>query len=501
MTPLLLLALAQAVRTADSARPDIYFAWSSAEAARVRLVVDGVDVTEQSTLAGRRITYVPAEDLAAGEHRVQAVVTDVRGRALVKNWTFAVEAGTTSFVRPTPANGSVLAARDLPVSVAVRSAGPVDLALSRDGGPYVSLGARTRFADGLVRVDLPELRAGAFTVRAGTDRYTSFSVDTEPPRVESVAVDPPVLREPGAVRLQVRTADAPFGEVRSVELDVKKDGRVIERFADRPVDGLAQFDWSPGALEAGRYTVDVRLTDWAGNVTEGGGAGGLEVAEGYAEAAAREVALRFDRLPSRTGEPRATVSGSATPGTEVELFVNGRSVGRTPVAGASGEFAFRGVALEPGRNRVSAVATETAGGRRSREQSMMTTLEEAMAVRPAARPGVPAQERPPAAGAVRPAVATPAALLKAPTLTHPPKDQKIGAPRIAVGGESEPGVDVLIYVNGRETARATANASGRFNEPQVELSAGANVITARARSAAGLGPPSEGVTVTLEKPR
>jgi hypothetical protein len=458
------------------------------------MVVDGVDVTSRATVEGTRISYVPAEDLAAGEHHVRVTVTDARGRALVKRWSFTVAPEAESFVAPTPPNGGILRAQDLPASVAVRAAAPVELAVSIDGGPFVPLGARARFAGGVTRAELPELRAGTCTVRAGADRYTSFSVDPDPPSLESVRVDPPVLRQPGPVTVDVRAADRPFGEVRSVEVVVRLGERVIERLSERPADGLARFEWTPGRLEAGRYALEVELADWAGNTARGAAA--LEVTAECAEAASREVSLRLDRLPPQTEESRPTVTGSATPGTEVELFVNGRSQGRARTAGASGEFTFRRVELEPGRNRISAIAEEPVGGRRSREQTMTTTLTAepggiAAGAAPAA-PGTRARARvgAPAAAASRP---------PAPVLTHPPKDQKVGGGRIAVGGESLPDAEVTVYVDGRPQATVTANAAGRFNVPQVELAAGPNRITARARTAAGEGPASETVTVTYEK--
>lgn len=473
----------------DNPRPEIFFVYAGTESARVRMFVDGVDVSDRTTREGTRVSYVPSEDLAEGPHQVRVEVAGAGAPTLVKRWSFRVKPAAVSFVRPTPPNGAILSAPQLPARVVVRAAEDVPVSISLNGGPFEPAASR-REGDRTL-VDLSDLRSGTCTVRAGDALYTSFSVDADAPRLRALRIEPARLTRSEPVRISALVDDAPFGEIREMLVELRADDRVVEQWSGRPLDGAWTQSWTPSRLSAGVYALHYRLTDWAGNVAEGDASARLVVSETIE--GIETVDLRLDRLRPQTTDPLATVSGNASPGCEVELFVNGRSVARTHAAG-SGDFVFRGVALESGRNRISALAEDLASGRRSPERHVTTTLVDAVAVG-GGRPVSPVLTESPATSEVG-APKPPAA----PVITHPPKDQTIGAGTIAVGGSAEAGSTIAVYVDDVERATATVNGGGRFNVARVPLTPGANVITVRARTAGGEGPPSAPVTVTVKDP-
>jgi len=81
--------------TVSTPRPEIHAKSqdkiSNIDSANVRLYVDGVDVTNLSWKALRKITYFPTEDLTEGEHSVRVEIPNNYGLTAKQNWSFTVE--------------------------------------------------------------------------------------------------------------------------------------------------------------------------------------------------------------------------------------------------------------------------------------------------------------------------------------------------------------------------------------------------------------------------
>lgn len=76
----------------------------------VRLVVDGIDVTDTATKTVSEITFTPSTRLADGAHNVALTLYDMAGNSTTSAWSFGVD-GTVPTVRDiVPANNSFLAA-------------------------------------------------------------------------------------------------------------------------------------------------------------------------------------------------------------------------------------------------------------------------------------------------------------------------------------------------------------------------------------------------------
>jgi hypothetical protein len=79
----------------NALRPSIYVTFSTLggkgmNADSLQLVVDGKDVTAQSTRTGAFISYFPAADLHEGPITVQVKGTDIAGNALDYSWSFVI---------------------------------------------------------------------------------------------------------------------------------------------------------------------------------------------------------------------------------------------------------------------------------------------------------------------------------------------------------------------------------------------------------------------------
>ncbi len=105
---------------------------SGVDAAKLLLLLDGVDVTAQATKSATAISYKGSTPLAAGAHKVTLKVPDLAGNIASEEWSFSV--GAQEGVRITqklPAEGAELAADSLPKISAVFEGGVGELDLAK----------------------------------------------------------------------------------------------------------------------------------------------------------------------------------------------------------------------------------------------------------------------------------------------------------------------------------------------------------------------------------
>lgn len=146
-----------------------------------------------------------------------------------------------------------------------------------------------------------------------------------------------------------------------------------------------------------------------------------------------------------------TFSGTAAPGVELQLLVDGVSAGKAR-AGADGTWTLNATLDKPGAHRV-----------------VVQSLDDKSAVAAVASP-------------VTLSIAAPAPQVAAPTLDLP--GQPLAAGDIALGGTGAPGAKIEIVVDGARAGTATAGTDGKWSLP-VTLSPGDHAVVARALDADG----------------
>lgn len=166
--------------------------------ARVRLYLNGADITAQATVGATDVTYTPAQPLADGTHQVRLVVTDTAGNETVSEWQFGTaqppEVTATSpkdVLLPVGAQPVITASyRDLRVGV---NAASVRLIVNSEDVTAQSV----KTADSISYTPPQPLAAGPYTVylevanttNAATNAVWGFEVDEA--RVYSLAITSP----------------------------------------------------------------------------------------------------------------------------------------------------------------------------------------------------------------------------------------------------------------------------------------------------------------------
>ena len=269
-----------------------------------------------------------------------------------------------TFRPPTPRNGSVV-----PGPVTVRAEmdepGTLRILVSRNGGGFRDHTSEAQLGKRDVELSLGEIEEGAWSVRiegvdaAGNraDRaFTAFVIDRSPPVLKAVRWTPEPAIAGGSVIIRANFIDEPFQEIRDLSIDVKTGGA-----GTVTVSGKPPLTWIPGdregqALPPGNYPWTATVTDWAGHRSRPI-SGTLRIVKGD------EVGLKLtlDPVRSRTTSPRISIVARTRKGVEVELTVNGRPSQRAFASG-SGRVKFNRVALDPGLNRIRAVARDLRSG-------------------------------------------------------------------------------------------------------------------------------------------
>jgi hypothetical protein len=127
----------------SSRRPTIEatFAGGNADPNSIRVSLDGLDVTADSTRSPRFFSYAPRSPLQAGEHAVQVQGTDTNGNPFNRGWRFssgtAAAVGQITNVRP--ANGSTVG-RQFTISGRTTPGARVTIQIGAAGGGSNTIG-------------------------------------------------------------------------------------------------------------------------------------------------------------------------------------------------------------------------------------------------------------------------------------------------------------------------------------------------------------------------
>lgn len=83
--------------TVNQARPTVHVnLQSNLQLGTARVFIDGIEVSQQASVVGSAVNYVPTSDLTQGSHRVSVQALDQSGRLLNKDWDFVVNSNVSN---------------------------------------------------------------------------------------------------------------------------------------------------------------------------------------------------------------------------------------------------------------------------------------------------------------------------------------------------------------------------------------------------------------------
>lgn len=243
---------------------------------RLRLLVDGVDVTERATLSAEGISYQPPSPLAGGAHSVSLSVADIAGNVAVSSWTFGVDAAAPVVSGLQPASGAEIAADAIPTVAASYADGGAGIDTSKvkllvDG---LDVTAQAQIsATGISWRPPAPLAEGSHQVRLtvvkrnGVSSNTSWSfVSRTAPVITAASPRDQVLGAGSNVVITAQYGDVGAG-VDTARVTLLLDGVDVTAQAQISETGLSLTPQAP--LPQGVHIFVLTVTDKAGNATAG----------------------------------------------------------------------------------------------------------------------------------------------------------------------------------------------------------------------------------------
>ncbi|ADO68124.1 adventurous gliding motility protein AgmC [Stigmatella aurantiaca] len=526
----------------------------------VNIIVDGTSVGTATANASGNWSFTPTTPLADGPHTVRATATDAAGNTSPSSSTNNFTVDATAPVAPvvaTPANGSTTNDNTPTYSGTAEPGSTVNVIV--DG---TSVGTATANASGnWTLTPTAPLAEGPHTVNAtATDAAgnTSPVSSTNTFTVDTVAPAAPVVTTPanGSLINDSTPTYSGTGEPGST-INVIVDGTSV---GTTTVDGSGNWSFTPTTpLAEGPHTVSATATDAAGNTSPSSNTNNFTV-DTVAPAAPVVVTPANG---STTNDNTPTYSGTAEPGSTVNVIVDGTSVG-TATANASGNWTLTpGAGLSSGPHTVNATATDAAGNTSPVSNTNTFTVDadppEAPVVVTPANNSVTNDNTPIFSGTAEPGTTvaiylgavelvanvpvdasgnwtyTPTTPLAdgtydvsavatdgvgnasgssnvnrftvdatgpaAPVITSPVDGSSTGDSTPTITGTAEPGSTVTVVIDGTVVGTAPVDASGNWTyTPTTPLAEGPHTVTATATDAAGnTGPTSEPVDFIIDE--
>lgn len=391
----------------------------------IKLFVDGVDVSSQIQASQNKVTYMPAQPLSDGLHKVKLDIDDKAGNPSTVTWTFTLHTQPpkikiTSHTQNQYVNKS-------PVLVT----GSVDDARVR----VVVNGIAAIVEKGVfsAKVNLIE---GSNTVTAvaadpfgntGTDSV-ALTLDSKPPTVEITSPSPNSL-------LNTRTVTVSgIVDKKAAAVTVVSAQTGTQPSAAETSNGA--FTAKDVALAEGVNTITVRAVSSAGNV----GTTSIRVT---VDTVPPRIAILSPKDHTMTNKKMITVSGTVDDPTAIVRVNN------TPVQVSKGAFTVSGVNLAEGNNTITATAVDRAGNQ-AQAASIIVML----------------KTMPPA----------PPKLGELPFVTR----ENV----IMVTGTAEPGSQIELFMNSASKGTVKTDEKGSFAF-KVSLAEGNNAFSAIATDAVG----------------
>jgi hypothetical protein len=246
------------------------------DTAKVRLAIDGVDVTAHAQVGATGISYTPSQALAGGLRTVTLSLADQAGNAVGSVWSFTIDAdGPVIAGSVAPEQGALLAADVLPVISAQYqdAGGGVDagrVVLEIDGQAVT---AQAAVSDTGIRYQPTQpLAEGDHTVvltvqdRAGnsSQRNWSFKTATAP---QILTFGPSAVILPGQAQPNIFASYSDVGSgVDPASVRLLFDGADVTAQAQAGADKIEYA--APRPLVDGDHAVLLTLADRSGNIAQ-----------------------------------------------------------------------------------------------------------------------------------------------------------------------------------------------------------------------------------------
>jgi MYXO-CTERM domain-containing protein len=405
--------------------------------ATVSVTVDGTSVGTTTVAADGTWSVTPSTPLTEGAHSVVATSTGAGGDTATDTSDFTVDSTTAvAFLQPgdagpigdvTPELSGTAEPGD---TVEVTVDGTVVGTVTADAEGNWTLGLTTALTDGAHAVSVVGTDAAGNTA---TDTG-SFTVDATQPALE--------IRAPGDNTHTSDTTPTVSGDT--------EPGLLVIVLIDDSMVGTVVADalghWSldlTTPLTPGARQVHATTTDAAGNTADD--------THGFTiDTTAPSVDQTGPADGSATPDTTPAISGTAEPGSSVEVFVDGVLIG-TVTAASDGSWSVPTTTpLEDGTHTVRAVASDDAGNTATDSGSF--TVDTATTV----------------------------------AITGPADGSSTGSLRPLLVGTAEPGAAVEVTIDGVVVGTVTAGADGAWTfTPTTDLAAGPHTITVHATDEVG----------------
>jgi len=405
--------------------------------ATVTVEVDGVVVGSAVVAPHGSWSVTPSSPLAEGPHAVLATSVSPAGVTATDTSAFVIDASTVVDLR-LPADGSTVGTPRPALSGTSEPGNLVEITV--DGAV---IGTALTDADGNWSIRVPaDLADGRHTVaveatdasgNVATDAG-SFTVDAGAPEVD--IVDPVDGSSTRDTTPTISGTSDPGAAVR-VAVDGTTLGTVV---AD------ARGFWSIDV------TVPLAEGDHSVTATTTGGSGRTASdTHGFTVlASAPSIVILAPADGSATNDTTPTLSGTASPGASVEVYVDGVLVGSATAAPDGRWSVTPADPLSEGPHAARAVATDAAGGVATDGSTFVIDTSTAVAI------------------------------------TAPPDGATIGGPRPTFRGTGEPGASVEVAVDGTPIGTATVGADGTWSlRAPADIAPGMHAVVATATDEAG----------------
>ena len=349
--PPVLTAPADGSTTADTTPT---FTGTARPGADVEIFVDGDSIGTTTANPAGNFSFTPSTPLVAGDYTATARQTTAGGTSAPSNANDFTILGAP--ILEDPADGTVTNDTTPTFTGTARPGAAVDILI--DGAPIGTTTANS---------------GGDFTFTAGTPlapgdyeasaRARLNGVFSGPSNVNDLTID---VTAPAAPTLN-RPADGEVtGDTTPTFIGRAEPGAEVEIFVDgtsigtTTANGNGDFSFTPtAALAAGPHEAFVGATDAAGNDSPPSNTNGFVIDTDDPDA----PVITSPADGSSTTDPTFRVTGTAEPGSQVIILVDGEPVGST-VADENGEFAFTlPDGVSPGEHEIAAVAVDEAGNR------------------------------------------------------------------------------------------------------------------------------------------
>ena len=412
----------------------------------VTVYIDGSSVGTAPVNGSGNWTYTPTVALTDGAHAVKATATDpasnVSGFSNTNNFTVDTVAPPAPVVS-VPANASFTNNNKPPISGTAEANNTVTVYI--DGSSVGT--APVNGSGNWTYTPTVALTDGAHAVKAtATDPASNVSgfSNTNNFTVDTVAPPAPVVRVPADASFTNNNKPPISGTAEANNtVTVYIDGSSV---GTTPVNGSGNWTYTPTvALTDGAHAVKATATDPASNVSGFSNTNNFTVDT----VAPPAPAVTVPADASFTNNNKPPISGTAEANNTVTVYIDGSSVGTTPVNGSGNWTYTPTVALTDGAHAVKATATDPASNVSGFSNTNNFTVD---------------------------TVAPPA-----PVVTVPADASFTNNNKPPISGTAEANNTVTVYIDGSSVGTAPVNGSGNWTyTPTVALTDGAHAVKATA---------------------